>query len=200
MKTHEDTREGLKDNSDELVKEILAGDDKAFDQLVRLHQGFVFNLCYRLMGDYDDADDCAQEVFIKVARSLKGFKFKSSFKTWLYRVTANTCKSKLNSLEYRLRRRRTRLDMTGEENQKQPEIIDQQQSPEDDLKRKEINRLIQVAVNQLPPEQKLIVVLRDMEGRTYEEIMEIMGCKMGTVKSKLSRARHQLRTLLEGAI
>ena len=200
MKTQENARENQEDNGDLLVKQVLAGDDRAFDKLVLTHQRFVFNLCYRLVGDYDDADDCTQEVFIKVARSLKGFKFKSSFKTWLYRVAANTCKTRLNSLEYRLRQRKTRLDMTDEENKTAPEIADDKQSPEDAIRNKEIGRLIQAAVNKLPAEQKMIVVLRDMEGRTYEEIMAIMGCKMGTVKSKLSRARHQLRELLEGTI
>jgi RNA polymerase sigma-70 factor (ECF subfamily) len=90
--------------------------------------------------------------------------------------------------------------MEREGDEKHTEIVDRSQSPEDDLKRKEIGRLIQAAVDKLPAEQKMIVVLRDMEGRSYEEIMDIMGCKMGTVKSKLSRARHQLRQLLEGAV
>lgn len=200
MKTQESTQESRENDGDVLVRRVLAGDDRAFDKLVLLHQKFVFNLCYRLMGDYDDANDCAQEVFVKVARSLKGFKFNSSFKTWLYRVTANTCKSKLKSLEYRLRQRRIRLDVSEEENQTTPELVDQKQSPEDNVKNEEIGRLIRTALNKLPAEQKLIVVLRDMEGRTYEEIMDIMGCRMGTVKSKLSRARFRLRELLEDAI
>jgi RNA polymerase sigma-70 factor (ECF subfamily) len=199
METQGDARERAGDNSKQLVKQVLDGNDRAFDELVLLHKRFVFNLCYRLLGDYDDADDCAQEVFIKVHRSLKSFKFESSFKTWLYRVTANTCKTKLNSLEYRLRRRRSRLDAVDEDDPKRVDIINNKKSPDDELRRKEIGRMIQRAVNKLPSEQKMIVVLRDIEGRSYEEIMEILGCKMGTVKSKLSRARHQLRQLLEGS-
>lgn len=200
METQEDAREGAENKSERLARLVLEGNRRAFDELVLLHKRFVFNLCYRLLGDYDDADDCAQEVFVKVFRSLKSFKFESSFKTWLYRVTTNTCKTKLNSLEYRLRKRKTRLDIADEDDPKHVEIINGKQSPEDALKRKEIGQMIQEAVDKLPAEQKLIVVLRDMEGRSYEEIMEIMGCKMGTVKSKLSRARHQLRNLLEGNI
>jgi RNA polymerase sigma-70 factor (ECF subfamily) len=195
MDTRAKTRE-----SEELVRSILAGDDRAFDELVLIHKRFVFNLCFRLLGDYDEADDCAQEVFIKLHRTLASFRFESSFKTWLYRVTVNACKNKLRSLEYRMGLKRIRLDMPGDDDQKQFEIGDPGQSPETDLKRKEIRRLIQAAVNKLPVDQKLVVVLRDMEGRTYEEIVEITGLRLGTLKSRLSRARLRLRESLKGAI
>lgn len=186
--------------SEELVRSVLAGDKRAFDELVLVHKRFVFNLCFRLLGDYDEADDCAQEVFMKVHRSLGGFRFQSSFKTWLYRVTVNGCKNRLRSLDYRLGRKRIRLDAPRDDEKQQVEIGDETQSPEKDLERKEIQRMIQAAVNKLPVEQKLVVVLRDMEERTYEEIAEITGLKLGTIKSKLSRARLRLRASLKGAI
>jgi RNA polymerase sigma-70 factor (ECF subfamily) len=200
MDEQTDTREEDQDQSEQLVRSVLAGDDRAFDQLVLIHKRFVFNLCYRLLGDYDDADDCAQEVFIKVFRSLESFRFESSFKTWLYRVAANTCKNRLRSLEYRLGLKRVRLDMTEDENQKAPEIANHTQSPSTAFKRKEIGRLIQEAIGKLPTDQRLVVVLRDMEGRSYEEIIEITGLRLGTLKSKLSRARLKLRESLKGAI
>ena len=81
MESHADARD-----NDQLIRAVLAGNERAFDELVGLHKRFVFNLCYRLLGDYDDADDCAQEVFIKVFKSLDGFRFESDFKTWLYRI------------------------------------------------------------------------------------------------------------------
>ena len=195
MESHADARE-----NDQLIRAVLAGDERAFDELVRLHKRFVFNLCYRLLGDYDEADDCAQEVFIKVFKSLEGFRFESDFKTWLYRIAVNTCKNRFRSLEYRIGQKRVRLDVNDEEDRKQVEIKDQTPSPAGELKRKEIGRLIQAAVNKLPKDQRLVVVLRDMEGRSYEEIIEITGLKLGTLKSKLSRARLRLRESLKGAI
>jgi RNA polymerase sigma-70 factor (ECF subfamily) len=186
--------------SEELVRSVLEGNERAFDELVLIHKRFVFNLCFRLLGDYDEADDCAQEVFIKMHRSLASFRFESSFKTWLYRVTANACKNKLRSLEHRMGLKRIRLDMPSDEDQKQIEIGDNTRSPDADFRSKEIRRMIQAAVNKLPVEQKLVVVLRDMEDRTYEEIAEITGFKLGTIKSKLSRARLRLRESLKGAI
>jgi RNA polymerase sigma-70 factor (ECF subfamily) len=195
MESRADTRE-----SHDLIAAVLAGDQRAFDELVVLHKRFVFNLCYRLLGDYDEADDCAQEVFIKVYKSLGGFRFESDFKTWLYRIAVNTCKNRFRSLEYRLGQRSVRLDGEDEQDRKQMEIGTHKHSPATALKRREIGRLIQAAVNKLPTDQRLVVVLRDMEGRTYEEIMEITGLKLGTLKSKLSRARLRLREALKGAI
>jgi RNA polymerase sigma-70 factor (ECF subfamily) len=186
--------------NEQLVRAVLAGNERAFDELVGLYKRFVFNLCYRLLGDYDDADDCAQEVFIKVHKSLEGFRFDSSFKTWLYRIAVNTCKNRFRSLEYRMGQRRVRLDIEDEEDKKQVEIGNNKESPATALRRKEIGRLIQSAINKLPTDQKLVVVLRDMEGRSYEEISEITGLKLGTLKSKLSRARLRLRESLKGAI
>ena len=139
-------------------------------------------------------------MFIAVFHSLKNFRFESAFKTWLYRVTANTCKNRMRSLDYRVRSRIVRMNNENEDGYKVMEIGDNRPSPADELKRKELGQLIHVAINKLPADQKLVVVLRDMEGRTYEEIVEITGYKLGTLKSKLSRARLRLRQALEGAI
>jgi RNA polymerase sigma-70 factor (ECF subfamily) len=194
------TRAEERAHSEQLIRSTLAGDNKSYDELVRLHQRFVFNLCYRLLGDYDEANDCAQDVFIAVYKSLKNFRFESAFKTWLYRVTANTCKNRMRSLEYRFKTKKVRLDIKSEDGQRAKEIGDDRQSPSRELSRRELGRTIQTAIDHLPADQKLVVVLRDMEGRTYEEIVEITGYKLGTLKSKLSRARLKLRQALEGVI
>ncbi len=198
----QETKFDLELESAGLVKSSLAGDRNAFDRLIMLHKGNVFNLCYRLLGDYDDADDCAQEVFIKVSRSLKNYRFESRFSTWLYRVTVNTCKNKFRSLEYRLRSKKVRIDTVTlmDENEKIGDIENPAASPATELLRKELDRLIQKAIDALPPKQKLVVVLRDIEGKSYEEIVGITGFKLGTVKSKLSRAREELREALQGKI
>jgi len=84
-----------------IIKAFLAETPGAFDKLVLKYQDMIFNVCYRILGDYEDADDCAQETFIKVYRSLKSFRFESGFSTWIYRIAVNTCKNKLSSMKYR---------------------------------------------------------------------------------------------------
>jgi RNA polymerase sigma-70 factor (ECF subfamily) len=202
MQYRQEPENGGELESNRLVESFLSGDRNAFDRLIRLHQGRVFNLCYRFIGDYDDADDCAQEVFIKVHRSLGSFRFESSFSTWLYRVTVNTCKNRLNSLEYRIKSRRIRMEVAKDPNiaARRADIPGNPITPAIELIRKEIDLLIQKAVDALPVEQKMVVVLRDFDGRSYEEIAEITGFPLGTVKSKLSRARLQLSETLKGKV
>jgi RNA polymerase sigma-70 factor (ECF subfamily) len=194
--------DGCEQESRRLAESFLSGDRSAFDKLIRLHQARVFNLCYRFIGDYDDADDCAQEVFIKVYRSLGRFRFESSFSTWLYRVTVNACKNRLKSLDYRLKSRRIRIEMSKDPDTaaRSADISDNPNTPAIELIRKEIDLLIQRAVDALPVDQKTVVVLRDFDGRPYEEIAEITGLPLGTVKSKLSRARLKLSEALKGKI
>ena len=201
----EEIRTAQKDvetESKRLIRDFLGGEATSFNRLVLLHQRMVFSLCFRLLGDYDDANDAAQDVFIKVHRYLKGFRFEASFRTWLYRVVANTCKNRLNSLEYRMRRKKVSIESPPgpEDAPVGREMAGRQESPLNGLRRREIGRLIQEAVNSLSPPQRMVVVLRDVEGRSYDEIVEITGLKKGTVKSKLSRARMALRELLQGKI
>lgn len=203
MRNSYGTHTDIERKSIQLVQAFLQDDKNAFDQLILLRERMVFNLCYRFLGNYEDADDCAQDVFLKVYRSLKKFRFESNFTTWLYRITVNTCKNKLNSLDYRLRFKKMRINNNRpqeEDAHQSMEIGDERYSPDSSLKRKEISQLIQEAVNRLPIPQKMVVVLRDMEGRSYEEIVEITGFKLGTVKSKLSRARQELREMLRGRV
>ena len=196
--THDDTES----ESMRLIQLYLADDREAFNRLILMHKRLVFNICLRMLGDYDEADDCAQEVFIKISRSLKGFRFRSSFRTWLYRVAVNTCKNRLNSKEYRLRSRMSRIDLEQEmENgSKKIEIGDDSRSPATKMINNQTGSIIREAIDALPIPQKAVVVLRDMEGKSYEEIVEITGFKLGTVKSKLSRARRQLAHDLQGKI
>lgn len=185
-----------------LISAFQGGDRAAFDELVLKHQHQVFNLCYRFLGDYQEANDSAQEAFIKVYRSLKRFRFESAFSTWLYRITANTAKNKLKSAEYRRKKRMVPLDnpVSPDHSSRAVGIQDEAHSPEMALEKKERMRLIQEAINVLPPEQKEVVALRDIEGFSYEEIVEITGVNAGTVKSRLARARLVLRKRLRSLI
>ena len=188
-----------KSNRDfELIRNFQSGEKSAFDQLVNRHKDRIFNLCYRMLGDYNEANDYAQETFIKAFKSLKGFRFESSFSTWLYRIAVNNCKNRLNSLEKRYQVKMISIETpkyTGENN---PffEIRDDSPSPANGLERKEKAVLIQTAINSLPAEQKMVVILRDIEGRSYEEIAETTGLALGTVKSRLARGRMELKIKL----
>ena len=180
----------------ELISSFLAGNDRSFDLLVLRYQDRVFNTCFRLLGDYDESLDAAQETFIKVFRSLKKYRGDARFSTWLYRIAVNTCKNRLASLNFRFSRRTASLDCAGE-HAGTVEVRNGSFSPERMLERRERDRAIQDAINGLPNEQKTLVVLRDIEGLSYEEIASITGKNAGTVKSKLSRARARLREKLK---
>lgn len=181
----------------ELVKNFLSGDKRAFDRLVLKYQDRVFNLCYRFLGDYQEAEDLAQEIFVKIYRRLRNFRGDSALYTWIYRIAVNDCKNKLTSRQYRRRRRMVRLDNPGGENICPPEIGEDRLTPRAIVEGKERQFLIQKAINSLPPEQKMVVVLRDIEGLPYEEIARVSGLNLGTVKSRLFRARAELREKLK---
>ncbi len=185
-----------------LIRAFCGGDKAAFDSLVLKHKDRVFNLCYRLLGDYEEANDSAQETFIKVYGSLKKFRFESAFSTWLYRIAVNTCKNKLKSSAFRQKRKMVPLDnpVLGNRTPSNREIQDESQSPAMELEKKERMKVIQEAINALPPEQKEVVTLRDIEGFSYEEVAEITGFNLGTVKSRLARARQDLRKKLRSVL
>lgn len=186
----------------ELINAFQAGDNKAFDTLALRHKDMVFNLCYRFLGDLQDANDAAQDVFIKAFKALKRFRSESSFSTWIYRIGLNTCKNKVKSLEHRYRKQTTSLNNpgTGRDDDPPMEIVDGSPSPSMALERRERCMIIQKAVHSLPKDKKEMIVLRDMEGLSYDEIVNITGLNLGTVKSKIARARSDLREILRGVI
>ena len=185
-----------------LIRAFLNDDMASFDKLVLKYKDLIFNLCYRFLNNYEEADDCAQDTFVKVYRGLSSFRFESSFSTWVYRIAVNTCKNKTASMKYRIDRAMIRLDKPKEfDNGVYPmEVEDDTHSPEKLVEKKEQSRIIQRAIDTLPHKQKKVIVLRDIEGLAYEQIVEITGHKLGTVKSKLARAREMLRNKLEGVI
>jgi len=201
MKQKEKTSQGSASEDAELIKAFQAGKKAAFDELVLSHKDKVFNLCYWFVGDYQDANDLAQDVFFKAFKALKNFRFESAFSTWIYRIAVNTCKNRLKSFQYRLKKKFVHLnDTAAAKNNPGVEIADESSSPEIELGRKEKSRLIQTAINSLPTEKKAVVVLRDIEGLSYEEISSVTGFNLGTVKSKLARARQDLREKLKGEV
>lgn len=181
-----------------LVREFQSGDKRAFDELVLRHKDRIFNLCYWYFQDYPEANEQAQEIFIKAYKGIKKFRFEAAFSTWLHRIAVNTCKNRIKSLEYRFRKKTDSLDNPGTADNlgSSEEIPDEIGSPEAALEKKQTTLLVQTAIKALPADKKTMILLRDVEGLTYEEIADITGLNQGTVKSKLARAREDLKKRL----
>jgi len=184
------------------IRSVLNNDRSAFDELVRRYQDKVFNLCYRMMGDYEEARDCAQETFVRAYRALKDFRFEASFSTWILTIAVNICRNRLKSLEHKYRRSMLRIGsfLEDTEGSSSIEIEDPAPNALAQLTQKEQDLMLQQAIDGLPHDAKIVTVLRDIEGFSYEEIVHITGYNPGTVKSKLARAREHLRQKLKGLI
>jgi RNA polymerase sigma-70 factor (ECF subfamily) len=171
----------------QLIKKFKAGDPSVFELIVQTYQDRIYNLCRYLLGNPQDAEDAAQEVFIKAFRNLKFFKPESSLYTWLYRIGVNTC------LDHK-RKSRPEPFKEGFLNETFPST---EPSPEQHYQSKKTGWAIQSAFNQLSKNSCAIIVLKEIEGLSYEEIAEVMDTSVGTVKSRLSRTREELRRLLQ---
>jgi len=174
-----------------LVRDCLAGDRAAFDRLVLRHKTKVFNLCYWTMGDYEEANEMAQESFIKAFRGIKSFRFEAAFSTWLYQIALNTCRNRVKSGQHKRKRRTLSLDEPIRRDGRggSMDIRNGNPGPHEILEEKEREALIRKAIAALPEDQRTAVTLRDIQGFSYEEIRDIMGVNIGTVKSRLARAR-----------
>lgn len=178
-----------------LVTAAQRGDVESFNALVRLYEGRVYNLCYRLLGDADSAADATQDAFLSAYRHLHAFRG-GSFRSWLLRIATNVC---YDALRARQRRPVVSLDASGETVGDEPtslQIADTSETPDEFALRRELARAIETGLAQLPVDQRLVVVLCDLQGLTYEEIAEVTGANLGTIKSRLSRGRARLRDLL----
>lgn len=185
------------ESDQQLVKQALHGESQAFEQLVQIYQQKVYALSYRYMGNEEDAYDMAQESFIKAYRSLKSFKGDSSFGTWIYRITTNVCLD-----EIRRRKRRVvplSLDeplATLDGNEVEKEIADSSLTADRIYEQKEFSEYLQKLLNEMKPEHKTAIILRDVMELSYEEIAAVLNCSIGTVKSRINRARGVLQKKL----
>ena len=178
-----------------LVKRLKARDERAFREFVTEHQQLVFNLVFRFLGNREEAEDVSQEVFVTVFKSIDRFRAESRLSTWIYRISVNHAKNRLKYLQRRKSDRRQSLDSTSETDL-QPADRAGDPGPESIAIGRQTERLIQNALKALEDDQRLVIILRDVEHLTYEEIGEITGLNMGTVKSRLHRARAALRKSL----
>ncbi len=182
---------------DNLIRAFIDGDNDAFNSLVVRHMDKVFSICYRYTGNHDDASDCAQDIFVKVYNNLHTFRFKSAFSTWLYRIVVNSCKNYVSKSSFRNLNSSLSLSAPGDTTVYYADIADSKGAPEAVLEKKEIQSLVMQAVQNLPGDMKMLIILRDFENRSYEEITGITGMKMGTIKSRISRARTRLKEMLK---
>ncbi len=177
-----------------LVRLVQGGELDAFEALVRAHEKTVYNLALRMTGNPQDAEDMAQEAFLKAYRSLPEFRGESKFSVWLYRIVSNVCLDHLRKQSRRPSSSLTVEDDDGEE--QQFEVPDESASPEKLLEQKLMREAVQRGLNELPDEQRQILLLREIRGLSYEEIGEALGLEAGTVKSRIFRARKRLCAFL----
>ena len=183
-----------------LVLQFQAGATDAFDLLVERHRSRMFHLACRLVGP-EDADDVTQEVFIAAYRSLRGFRGQARFSTWLYRIALNVCSRAVKSRTLRSSRLPA-AQSAGEDLQEEPEIPDTTHDPERLALRVELQEHVRQAIAALPEKHRTVIVLRDLQQLSYQEIAEIAGCPVGTVRSRLHHATaglaRRLRPYVEG--
>ena len=183
----------------DLVASCRTGDPEAFERLVRLHEAMVVNLADRLLGDVEEARDVAQEVFLQVYKRLDAFEGRSSLKTWIYRIAVNQCHNRRRFWRRRRRDREAPLDERLVENSNVPGARPAA-SPYDETLRLERARRVQAALLELRFEQRSVLVLREVEGLSCEEVAAALGVPEGTIKSRLSRAREAMRRKLAGLL
>ena len=197
----------MPDLDDELMERYRAGDENAFTLLVRRHQQPLVNFIARFINDRDGAEDLAQETFIRIFKASRRYQpGRAHFKTWMYHIASNLCK---NELRNRGRRDRYRVDNVVDSNDdadaEQIDLIDRAPAdvsfqPEVALERKELNDALQTAIAELPEQYRAPLVLRDLQGLSYDEISEALELRSGTTKSRINRARLMLKDKLKSFI
>lgn len=181
---------GEKNNDKVLVKRAQKGDKSAFDALVTKYHLKVVNLVMRFVKDNDDAQDVAQEAFIKAYRGLKNFRGDSAFYTWLYRIAINSAK---NYLVSQSRKTPTyAVDIEDAEHIESATALKEYDTPEGNMLTSEIEQTVYKAIKELPEDLKTAITLRELEGMTYDEIADVMECPIGTVRSRIFRAREAI--------
>lgn len=179
----------LSDGDDKLVKRAKKGDSRAFDLLVLKYQGRVAQLVSRYVSNVAEVEDVTQEAFIKAYRALPKFRGDSAFYTWLYRIAANAAKNHLVALS---RRPTTDLALDDSESYEVPGRLKDNESPDEVIMGQQLEAVISQAIDVLPLELKAALTLREFEGLSYDEIAEVLECPIGTVRSRIFRAREAI--------
>lgn len=185
----------MEHNEQLLLEKAKAGDVAAFEELISAYQKKVFNLALRIIGNYDDAADLAQDTFVRIFKAISNFKEQSSFSTWVYRITTNVC---LDEIRKRKNKKVVSLDedIHMDDGDMKRQVESDEPGPDEAAERKEVRRIVNNAINMLPEDQRVVITLRDIHGMSYEEIAKALDCPGGTVKSRINRARLALKNLL----
>lgn len=191
-----DRQEGpVRMNEQALIARARAGNPDAFNVLVRTYQDMAYNVAYRVLGRPDAAEDATQDAFLSAYRALPAFRG-GSFRAWLLRIVTNAC---YDQLRVKKRRPQTSLEDVSEDPDYAIPLMDRGESPEEAVMRQDLAQLLEAGIAKLPTGQRLVLVLSDVEGFSYDEIATITGISLGTVKSRLNRARSKLRDYLQGS-
>ena len=175
----------------DMIERASRGDAAAFNHLMAQHERRMYAVALRMCGNREDAQDCLQEAMLRVYRAIGGFKGQSSFSTWVYRITMNTC---LDELRCKKNRQNTSLDNLLDLGWSP---ADESNAPEKQAMRSELRRNLNRAIQELPEEMRSAVVLRDIQGFSYDEIARMLEINVGTIKSRISRGREKLREKLK---
>lgn len=180
---------------DSLVNQAQQGDDGAFTALVDEYKNSIYNYVVRMLHDRTEAEDIAQETFVRAYQALPEFRGASSFQTWLYRIASNLA---IDAARRRSRRSTVSLDepVSIENNEVSRQVADEGPGPVEKLETSETQQVVREAIGELSPKLSSVIVLCDLVGLSYEEIADILGCPLGTVKSRLFNARNQLQKKL----
>ena len=183
-----------REEEDELISLVRKGDKASFEKLVLENQKKVYNLALRMVGNEEDAFDMSQEAFIKAYNSIAFFRGDSKFSVWLFRLTTNVC---LDFLRSEGRKPHNSLSFIGEDNEeKEIEIPDDRFSPETIVEKTELREAVNKGLLSLPKDYRAVLLLREIDGLSYEEIAEALSLEVGTVKSRIFRARKRLCAIL----
>jgi RNA polymerase sigma-70 factor (ECF subfamily) len=201
-----DDPEGARPGGDEeakLVERLVARDERAFNALVRAYERRVFALVLRMLGNRAEAEDLAQEVFVQVFKAIGSFRGESKLSTWIYRIAINLCKNRTKYLRVRHSDEQDELEALQERvpmGEATKANVAHIERPDEMMSGKQVERIVQQAILQLEPTFRECLVLRDVEELSYEEIGAITGLPEGTVKSRIHRARGQLKEIVEKAL
>ncbi len=190
------------DETDEarFIERLIARDERAFNELVQAYEQRVFRLLFRMLGRRDEAEDMAQEVFVQVFKAIGQFRGESKLGTWIYRVAVNLCKNRIKYLSRRHTGEEDELEPAAERaplNEGKGVTLGESSRPDHVLEGLEVERVVKDCIAALDPDFREVLVLRDVEDLTYEELCEVTGLPDGTVKSRLHRARSMLRQAVE---
>lgn len=178
-------------NEQKLIERASGGDPAAFNTLMAAHEKRMYAVALRMFANREDAQDCLQEAMLRIYRSIGNFKGQSSFATWVYRITMNSC---LDELRRKKNKQSTSLDGLLDQGWAP---ADEGAAPEKHAMRSELRRELKRAIHELPEDMRSAVILRDVQGFSYEEIAQVLNVNVGTVKSRISRAREKLRGKLK---